>query len=212
MKQCWIRYSYLQNPPFVLSSRSGGHEFESPMRCELSALTKSGKTLGVRSFYSGDPDVTFEHAADVITWSCQSVWLCNPCILTGHWKTHFPDTKADNTSLLNQPHVGDWREHCREACQDTETSIRLASHLVRAFNSRSGGREFEFPIRQELGALTKCGKTLGVRSCYRIIFSFTNSTNTCTCRQLPGMVHNILRTISVRNIFKTTIKQVTIQI
>ncbi len=45
--------------------RSGARELESPMWRELSALTKSGKILGVRSFYSGDPDV--------ITWSCQSV-------------------------------------------------------------------------------------------------------------------------------------------
>jgi hypothetical protein len=48
------------------NSRSEGHEFEPSMRREISALTKSGKTHGVRSFYSGDPDVT--------TCSCQSVW------------------------------------------------------------------------------------------------------------------------------------------
>ncbi len=29
------------------------------MQRELGALTESGKILGVRSFYSGDPDVTF---------------------------------------------------------------------------------------------------------------------------------------------------------
>jgi hypothetical protein len=29
----------------------------SPVRHELGALTKSGKTHGVRSFYSGDPEV-----------------------------------------------------------------------------------------------------------------------------------------------------------
>jgi hypothetical protein len=38
---------------------------------------------------------------------------------------------------------------------ETQTSIRLASHLVGAPNSRSGGRELEFP---------KSGKILGVRS------------------------------------------------
>ncbi len=43
--------------------------------------------------------------------------------------------------------------------------IRLASHLVRAPNSRSGGHEFESPMR-ELGALTKNRNTLGVRSFY----------------------------------------------
>jgi hypothetical protein len=35
---------------------------------------------------------------------------------------------------------------------ETQTSIRLASHLVRAPNSRSGGRKFESLIRRELGA------------------------------------------------------------
>jgi hypothetical protein len=55
---------------------------------------------------------------------------------------------------------------CREACQDTQISIRLASHLVRAPNSRFGGHEFEYPVRLVLGALTKSRKTLGVRSFY----------------------------------------------
>ncbi len=41
---------------------------------------------------------------------------------------------------------------------ETKTSIRLASHLVRAPNSRSGGLE--------LGALTKSGETLGFRCFY----------------------------------------------
>ncbi len=45
---------------------------------------------------------------------------------------------------------------------------RLASHIVRASNFRSGGHEFESPVRQELGALTKSGKTLGVRSFYNL--------------------------------------------
>ncbi len=48
----------------------------------------------------------------------------------------------------------------------TQTSIRLASQLVRAQapNYESGGYEHESPMRQELSALTKNGKTLGVRS------------------------------------------------
>jgi hypothetical protein len=36
------------------------------MRRELGALTKSGKTLKVRSFYSGDTEVMSEHEASVI--------------------------------------------------------------------------------------------------------------------------------------------------
>ncbi len=46
---------------------------------------------------------------------------------------------------------------------------RLDSHLVSAPNSRSRRHEFESPVRQELGALTKSGKTLGVRSFYNIM-------------------------------------------
>jgi hypothetical protein len=42
----------------------------------------------------------------------------------------------------------------------------LPRHLVRAPTSRSGEHEFESPVRQELGGLTKSGKTLGVRSFY----------------------------------------------
>jgi hypothetical protein len=34
-------------------------------------------------------------------------------------------------------------------------TLRLASLLVKAPNSRSRGHEFESPVRQELGALTK---------------------------------------------------------
>jgi hypothetical protein len=44
---------------------------------------------------------------------------------------------------------------------ETQISIRLASHLVRDPNSRSGGHEFESPMRWELGALTKSEKTIG---------------------------------------------------
>jgi hypothetical protein len=42
-----------------------------------------------------------------------------------------------------------------EKAAETQTSIGLASHLIRAPKSRSGGREFESPVRRELGALTK---------------------------------------------------------
>jgi hypothetical protein len=42
---------------------------KSPMARELGALTSSGKTqtLGVRFFYSGDPDEMSEHVAGMIT-------------------------------------------------------------------------------------------------------------------------------------------------
>ncbi len=38
---------------------------------------------------------------------------------------------------------------------ETQTSIRLASHLVRVPDSRSGGHELKSPLRRQLGALTK---------------------------------------------------------
>ncbi len=53
----------------VFSIRSGGGGGVPP---------PVGKTLGVRSFYSGDPDVKSEDVSGMITWSFQSVWLCNP--------------------------------------------------------------------------------------------------------------------------------------
>jgi hypothetical protein len=66
------------------------------MRPELSALTKSGKTLGVRSFYSGDLDAMFEYVAGVI-----AVFLRNSHrSLARHWQNHLPEATADNTSLL----------------------------------------------------------------------------------------------------------------
>ncbi len=139
----------------ALNSRSGGHEF--------GQLTKSGKTFGVRSFYTGVPDV--------ITWLCQSVWLRYARSLACHWQTHLPNATADHTSLLNQTHVqyqSGTGGITVEKPAKTQTSIRLVSHLVRAPNSRSGGYEFESPMRQELNSLTKSGKTLGVRSFYNV--------------------------------------------
>jgi hypothetical protein len=63
-------------------------------------------------------------------------------------------------------HMKDQKDRVVEEPAETQTSIRIASHLVRAPNSRSGGREFKSPQRQEFGALTKSGKILGARSFY----------------------------------------------
>jgi hypothetical protein len=49
---------------------------------------------------------------------------------------------------------------------ETQTSIRLASHLLylerltHELGARSEGHEFESSMRQEIGALTKSGKTI----------------------------------------------------
>ncbi len=85
------------------------------------------------------------------------------------WQTHLPDATADNTSLLNQAHVQYQRGtggSTVEKPAETQTNFRLASHLVRAPNSRSGGPEFKSPMWRELSALTKSGKILGVRPFY----------------------------------------------
>jgi hypothetical protein len=60
----------------------------------------------------------------------------------------------------------DIRGDCVEKPAETQTSILLDSYLVRVSNSRSGGCEFESPIRRELGTFTRSGKIHGVRSFY----------------------------------------------
>ncbi len=79
------------------------HEFESPAWIELGALTEDGKTLRVRSFYSGDSNVILS----CLKCSTQYVWLLNARRLERHWQTHLlmGDATADNTSLLIQVHV-----------------------------------------------------------------------------------------------------------
>ncbi len=48
-----------------------------------------------------------------------------------------------------------------EKLAETQTSIRLASHIVRVPKSRSWEHEFEFPVWRELGVLTKVERPLG---------------------------------------------------
>jgi len=89
-------------------------------------------------------------------------------------------------SVRKQPRV--------EKPADTQPSTRLASHLVRAPNSRYERREFESPMRRELGALTKSGKILGVRSFYTRI---SGATCECDAEMVPilgveaGPVHQV---------------------
>jgi hypothetical protein len=74
------------------------------------------------------------------------------------WQTHLPYATADNTSLLNQIHVqhqSGTRGRTVEKLAETQSSIHLASHLVRAPKSRSGGHDFESSMRQKLCALIK---------------------------------------------------------
>jgi hypothetical protein len=74
-----------------------------------------------------------------------------------------PDTTADSISLLNQAHVqyqNGTGESTVEKPAETQTSIWLASHLERLTPDLEE-REFESPVRRELGALTKSEKILG---------------------------------------------------
>ncbi len=53
------------------------------------------------------------------------------------WQTHLPEAAADNTSLLNQAHVqyqSGTGGSTVEKPAGTQTSIRLANHLVRVPN------------------------------------------------------------------------------
>ncbi len=83
---------------------------------------------------------------------------CASCSLAHHWQAHLPDATADDTSLLNQAHVQYLHGtggSTVEKPADTQTSIQLASHLLRVPNSGSRGHEFESPVWLEHGALTK---------------------------------------------------------
>ncbi len=108
------------------NSRSGGHEFESPVRQELSSLTKSGKTVG-----SGLSTLV------TLTW-CLSTWLAwshdhvslSGCVTLAAW--HVTDRLTCPADLLDRRHFSTptcsnptryWRELCREACRDAQTSI-----------------------------------------------------------------------------------------
>jgi hypothetical protein len=67
---------------------SGGREFVFPAMIKFGALTESGKILGARSSYSGDPDVIMSR----LTCSKKSVWLHNARSLACHWQTHLQQT------------------------------------------------------------------------------------------------------------------------
>ncbi len=88
--------------------------------------------------------------------------LCNTRNLSWHLladllarQTHLPKATSLHPSAVPSWY---WRE-----LQKPALTLRLASasysHLIRAPNSRSGGHEFESPMRQELGALAKSGRT-----------------------------------------------------
>ncbi len=144
----WLAVHLVRAP----NSRIGGHEFGSLVWRQLVALTKKGKFMGVRSFYSGELDVVMS----CLICSTLSDRLHNARSLACHWQTHLP-----NTTFLHPRAVLTlyWRELCREACWDTQTSIWLAVHLVRAHNSRTGGHEFgSLGVWWQLVALTKSGK------------------------------------------------------
>ncbi len=82
---------------------------------QLDLLTESGKALGVRSFYSGDPDVI----KSCLTFFTLSVWL-RLCIARSLVLRIFSIPKCSTLGI---------RELCRVACRDSD---QLASSLVRA--------------------------------------------------------------------------------
>jgi hypothetical protein len=91
-------------------------------------------------------------------WFCDHVSLSS-CVTLTAWHitgryTFRADSLAiaDNTSLLNQAHVqyqSGTGGSTVEKPAETQTSIWLASHLVRVCNSRSEVHEFEYPMRKD---------------------------------------------------------------
>ncbi len=70
---------------------------------------------------------------------------------------------------------------------ETQTSILLASHLVAAPNSRSGGHEYESLLWREMGALTNSRKILGsgLSTTFAIFYYFfEGETRFYTCDPL----------------------------
>ncbi len=139
------------------------------MRRELGAVTKSGKTIGGQVFLQWRP--RHDHIIMSVCLAPKHSQLGISLAESLAWQTDLPDTMADSASLLNQAHTqyqSGTGGITVEKPAETQPIIWLASHLVRALNSRSGGREFKYPMRRELGALTKSGKTVGIRSFYNM--------------------------------------------
>ncbi len=125
---------------------------------ELSALTKVERSLGAGLSTVVNPDVIMS----CLTCNTLSVWLHNTCRLAHHWQahrqTHLPDAASLNPSAVP---IRYWREllYVERPCRDTETSISLASHLVRVPNSRFGGNKVECVRGTQ--SLTKVERSLG---------------------------------------------------
>jgi hypothetical protein len=118
-----------------------------PCVIELGALlTKVERSLGSGLSTVVNPDVIMS----CLTCNTLSVWLCNAHSLAHHWQTHLSDATAGLCNACSlachwQTHLPDAislcpsavpkeyheGELCREACRDTQTNIRLDSHLVR---------------------------------------------------------------------------------
>ncbi len=78
-----------------------------------------------------------------ITWSCQlAAWHATDrltCLADSiAWQTRQTVLLYKTKPMGSTKAVLEGALYSREACRETQTSIRLASHLVRAPNSRSG--------------------------------------------------------------------------
>ncbi len=93
--------------------------------------------------------VSLSGCVTLAAWNVIGRLTCLADSLARHHGRQYFSTNPSPSEILKRY----YREHCREACRDL--------HPVRAPNSRSGGHEFESPMRWELGALTKSGKILG---------------------------------------------------
>ncbi len=141
-----------------------------PSAAELGELTKKRKVPWGQVFLQCLVTPTWSH--DHVSLSgCVTLAACTSLADSIARQTYLPAT-ADSTSVLNQAHVqhlSGTRVSTVQKPAETQTSIWLASYLVRAANSRYGGHEFESPLRQNSVNWLKSGNILGVKSFYRAL-------------------------------------------
>ncbi len=122
---------------------------------ELGALTKAERSLGSGLSYSGEPQRDAWHLAHCLSGCLTHVNGRLTCYLLVRltcltpWQSYVMHALGTSMADSLAPHL--YPKCCiyvvlegamREACQGAQTSIRLASYLVREPNSISGGHEF----------------------------------------------------------------------
>jgi hypothetical protein len=113
---------------------------------DVGALTEGGKTLGVRSSYSGDPDMI----KSCLTCSTQSVWLRNGRSLACYWQTHLTNAMADNTcSVKTGQNRITWKTPSRAAFVPLQEPVAVLA-ILRSPHANAGLKQYECGRTQTL--------------------------------------------------------------